>query len=296
MNQDEIEAIRLIPDAIERARAVGQAQERLLSEVEELSHIRREAVDELLGQNMRQIDIAKALGLSKGRLNKMVRTGPGPERAILAPSTTSAGTLVTVAWAEKPAPDSRSAIIVTTHDAHLKLDRLAAQMNLKTQGEAIPEGGVLDLNRDNLIVMIGPRITPVIAQAIGVDPAIKWRYKGRADGKELWCITDPETGKEYHSDFDDRGVHQPSDRRTCYAHIGRIRRPDGQGSFLYLGGIHAPGTAGAVDVLCRELPSIWEQAHRGLWSAVVKTVASGDGSEIVSAEIVTPIYTHGKGR
>lgn len=114
-------------------------------------------------------------------------------------------------WAQKVST------IPSTHQAHLKLDRLAYSLNLKTSDEAVPEGGYTDLNRDNLIVMIAPRVTPLIAQAIGADPAIKWRRS--EEGHSF--IDDVRSGQQFHSDFDQKSDDRS---RACFA---QHRHPTG---------------------------------------------------------------------
>lgn len=291
MEESEIERIRQIGDPAERARVVGREQSRLSGLIDELAGIRREAIDEMLRTGFSQSDIARELGVTRSRLNKLVTTGPGPERALLVPKP-RAGALLTVAVVEKPeSTRARPSVLVTTQAAVTKLERLARDMGLETEVDTVAEGvGYIDLNRDNLAVLVGPRISPLIAQAITADPAIKWR---RAGDTANWLIVDTRTGVEYRSDFDEKEASS-DEPRTCYAHIGRIRRPDGEGGFLYLGGVHGAGTAGAVDYFVSNVAALWEQSHRNLWSAVVKTTATAKGEEILTAELVTPVYVHTK--
>ncbi|HEY9373152.1 hypothetical protein [Streptomyces sp.] len=290
MENAEVERIRRIEDPAERARAVAVEQARLAGQVDELAGIRREAIDEMLRAGLSQADIARELGVTRSRLNKLVTTGPGPERALLVPKP-RAGALLTVAVVEKREDQhARPSVLATTHDAVTKLDRLARELGLETEVDRIPEMGYIDLNRDNLAVLVGPRISPLIAQAITADPAIKWH---RVGDTRNWLLVDTRKGVEYRSDFDEEEP-DTDEPRTCYAHIGRIRRPDGEGGFLYLGGAHGAGTAGAVEYFINNVASLWEEAHRNLWSAVVKTTASANGKDILSAELVSEVYVHTK--
>lgn len=268
---------------------MGRAQNRLSAQIDELAGIRREAIDEMLRAGYSQADIARELGVTRSRLNKLVSSGPGPERALLVAKPRT-GALLTVAVVEKAGADARPQVLVTTQNATAKLDHLAQSMGLETRVTHVKEeSGFIDLNQDNLAVLVGPKASLLVAQAITADPAIKWRKLD--DGSRNWMLIDTRTGAEYRSDFD---VKAPSadEPRTCYAHIGRIRRPDGQGSFLYLGGAHGPGTAGAVEVFVSSIGRIWEAAHRNLWSAVVKTTATADGLEVLNAELISEIYVH----
>lgn len=291
MQDSEIERVRQIENPVERAKAVGVAQSHLQGLVDELASIRREAIDEMLRSGLSQADIARELGVTRSRLNKLVTAGPGPERALLVPKP-RAGALLTVLVTEKRETQrTRPAMLMTTQEAVAKLDRLAREMDMETEVDPISEAtGYIDLNRDNLAVLVAPRISPLITQAITADPTIKWR---RIGDTQDWLIVDMQGDAEFRSDFDEK---EPTtdDPRTCYAHIGRVRRPDGEGSFLYLGGAHGPGTAGAVDYFINNIASLWEQARRNLWSAVVKVTATAKGEEILNAELATPVYVHAK--
>lgn len=292
MEDSEIERIRQIEDPAERARVVGREQSRLSGLIDELAGVRREAIDEMLRAGLSQSDIARELGVTRSRLNKLVTTGPGPERALLVPKP-RAGALLTVAVVEKPqGTRARPSVLVTTQAATAKLDHLAREMGLETEVTHVSETtGYIDLNRDNLAVLVGVRTSLLVAQAVTADPILKWRKID--DVNNNWMLVDTQTGTEYRSDFDEKEP-ATNDPRICYAHIGRIRRPDGEGSFLYLGGAHGAGTAGAVEAFVRGIADIWEAAHRNLWSAVVKTTATAKGEEILHAELVTPVYVHSK--
>lgn len=289
MSDEELAGVRAIADVVERGKRASEAMEEHLHLANEFGRIRQEAIDEMRsGRGMTQADIAQALNLTRARVGQLLKAGPPPmERAVLAPQP---GAPLTIAIVQKADGDQgQPSITLSTRAAVAKLEELAASMNLQTKEEPIAPPGIVDLNTDNLVALIGPRMSALIAQGITSDPVIHWRR----DNRDHWYIVDSKTGTEYHSDFDN-GLSPASDGdRYCIAHIGRIRRPDGQGSFLYLGGAHTAGTAGAVDVFVREYASIWDQAKRALWSAVVVTKASEKG-RFISAEMASPLYVHGK--
>jgi hypothetical protein len=280
--------IRALPDPRERARLAHALIGELQAESAEASRLRREAVTELIvRQKASRIEVADLLGVSRERVRQILAEGPPPEQALLAPD---AGPL-TICLIEKGKTDRGRPVIASTASvAAGKLKDLASSYDMEAAEEHVPASGLIDLNRPNLAVLIGPRSSALVAQAVSADPVIKWQPDKNGD----WYFTDTRTGAEYHSDFDsgtDPGLGWP---RTCYAHIGRIRRPDGQGSWLCLAGEHAPGVAGAVELFCRDVASLWEQARRNLWSAVGRvTVAEDCTTESVS--LITPVYVHGRG-
>jgi hypothetical protein len=235
---------------------------------------------------MTQTEIANSTGMTRARIGQIAKAAPPAGQALLAPEPGA----VTICVIEKREADRGvPAVASTTLDAVAKLTDLAASYDLNAQRENIPVSGVIDLNRPNLAVLIGPRSSMLVAQAISADPVIKWR----PDENDDWYITDTKTGTEYHSDFDKNQDAAQGAPRTCYAHIGRVRRPDGEGSWLCLAGEHGPGVAGAVEFFCRDTAFLWEQARRSLWSAVVqvKSPVTGDDGDV---SLVTPVYVHGR--
>jgi hypothetical protein len=282
---DDLEQrLRCISDPLERAKRA----QHLIEQVPVIaSRIRFEAVTEL-SSTMTHVQIGDVLGLTRARVSQMLKAGPPPERALLAPEP---GLLTIAVVLKEDAETKQGTIALSTRRAVSKLEKLAASMDLETEPEpeAIPKPGHIDLNRSNLAVLIGPRISSFIAQVVASDPVVRWHQ----DKRGRWYLSDTRTGTEFHSDFDDGWEPTRDGERICIAQIGRIERPDRQGSFLYLGGAHAPGTAGAVDVFIRDVVAIWNQARRNLWSAVVLTKVDEAG-EIVSADLASPIYVHGR--
>jgi hypothetical protein len=280
----DLGGLREITDPIARAKRARQA-------VREAERIANEAIAEA-ARNMTQAAIGDALGVTRARISQIVRgtdsasdAAPPPERALLAPDAAA----VTICVIEKRDADrGQPTITRTTMTASAQLSALAVSYGTSADVETIPAPGLIDLNRPNLAVLIGPRSSALIAQAISADPVIKWQPD--ADGD--WYIIDTKTGTEYHSQFDRTWRSAQRGSRTCYAHIGRIRRPDGQGSWLCLAGAHAPGVAGAVEFFCREAGSLWDQAHRSTWSAIAEVTT--DGRVVESVSLVTPVYVHGR--
>lgn len=284
----EIERIGAISDPFERIKAVHARQDSYRKAISSLAVMNRDALEELRQGGMKPAEIAKKLGITRSRMSQLLAAPrehePGPERGLIA-ATAKTNPEITLVIAEKRENERhRPALVLSTHDAARKLQRLALGLGLEVSEDIVPANGRIDLNRDNVIVLMGPRISPVVEQVIASDPKIQWMQ----DDAGEWYLTDVTTGTEYHSDFDD-----PSrSSGTCFAHVGRIRRPDGKGSFLYLGGVHAPGTAGAVKMLVRDIASLWEEVGRARWSAIARATVSEDGSTAV--DLATPIYPHSR--
>ncbi|MEU4576045.1 hypothetical protein [Nonomuraea sp. NPDC023979] len=285
--QQEIERIRQIADPDLRGREVGRLQSYLQEAVTDLSGIRRGAIDDLKAQGVIPAEMARSWGISRARLSTLAGHGPGPERGLFV-STPRPGATLTIATVRRRAARSQPAAPMLARDAVAKIDRLLSGMGMTTAKEVITATGWLDLNRD-VAVLASPRASPLIAQAVTADPAIKWRRDG--DGR--WILVDVTSGEEFRSGFDDE-PHSASASRVCYAHLGRIRRPDGAGGWLYVGGMHEPGTAGAVDFLVGHVELLWEKTRRHQWSTIVRVETSTDGAAILSAELAVPIHIYGR--
>lgn len=285
MADRELEDLRAVIDPLDRARRATEVIDSKTELIAAASGIRQEAL-EVLRDTMTHAEIAKGTGLTRARVSQLLGSAR-PERALLIPET---GGALAIAVVQKQDPESGQPVIgSTTRKALDALKDAAHSLGIGSGEEEIAPPGVIDLNRSNLAVMMGPRTSALIAQALSADPVIQWRR----DGRGRWYITDTKSGTEYHSDFDDGWQGGPDGERACFAHIGRVRRPDGRGTFLYLGGAHSPGTAGAVAYFIREMPSLWDQVRRSAWSAVVRTVTAPGGT-LVSAELATPVCTHGR--
>jgi hypothetical protein len=279
------DGLRDIADPAERVRRASAMIDDLAATSGRVSAVRLEALAEMQASGMAQSEIARATGMTRARISQLMKAAPPAGQALLAPEP---GPLTICVIEKREAERGRPSITSSTMTAAGKLTDLASSYDIRADIETIPAPGFIDLNRPNLAVLIGPRSSMLVAQAISADPVIKWRPDGHGD----WYITDTRTETDYHSEFDSSW---PGDRtpQTCYAHVGRIRRPDGDGSWLCLAGEHAPGVAGAVELFCRDVTSLWEQAHRSLWSAVAKVTVSETGA-IEDASLISPVYVHGR--
>lgn len=292
MADETPEDVQGIADPIERTRRAVYWREHYADLERSFARIRQEGFDELRRSGMTQSEIGKAVGLSRARVGQLLtKGGPPVERALLAPNLSEPIRLAVVQKvpAEKgPGASGGPQRAEMTIEAvgRLKDYGKSAGLGFGKDISVIEGHGMIDLDQENLVVLVGPRISVIVELALAKsDPVIRWHK----DQQGCWYLTDTKTGAEYHSDFDQGWQPQHDEVRTCVAHIGRIRRPDGRGGFLYLGGAHAPGTAGAVSLFLREIGFLWEQAKRSYWSAVVVTKVSPEG-EIVSAELASPVY------
>jgi hypothetical protein len=93
---------------------------------------------------------------------------------------------------------------------------LAHNLSLLGSLEYIPLSGEIDLNRPELVVVCGPKTSPVTAAALQADPVLD--FNQLTDGH--WAIIERSSGKVHHRRFRSR-PHQ-------VATIEAPRRRDGR--------------------------------------------------------------------
>jgi hypothetical protein len=160
---------------------------------------------------------------------------------------------------------------------------LARDLQLEATAEYIPIGGELDLNRDNLIVICGPRLSPFVREVLESDPALGFAQ----DDDGSWLLLDRRTGERYQSPSD-----LPQPRPADVGYLSRLRRPDGDGTFILLTGIHAVGSHGIIDYLRRELADLYEQVDLQPFSTLVATEYDQATRQLVRSERIAPLYRH----
>jgi hypothetical protein len=275
----EYERIARITDPYELLRAatgrLGEAQQ----EVTELARLRRRVIQDLHAQGMSYAQIAEAAGLSRGRIHQIRHTGPAPEGAFLG---TGAVTIVTPL--RRDTATSRQLVALDDVTAGKRIEDLARAFGLAVAAEHVSADGDIDLNRDGLIVICGPRMSKAMGRAYGTDPVIRWEH-----GDHGWALRDTRTGTAYTSGSD-ADPATPGD----VAYLGRLARPDGDGSFLAIAGIHPQGSLGVARLLATDISVLWGQAAAGPFSAVVATSYDPATHEPVATSLASPLYRHGQ--
>jgi hypothetical protein len=278
---EDIKALSDVPDPVHRAKQASGLLDRYQAAVTELSRIRREAVEEMIAGGMSHSQIAEALEVSRGRVSQLTKAGPPPERAFWGTD------ILTVALGGKlEAPKEASGEpgpVVAQEDfqAYLSLSESVQAMGLGTVHEVIQPPGLLRLNRDNLVVICGPRLSPLIAQVIEADPVIAFE---RDD--EGWYLNDRKEHKVYRSPMDEGGARD-------IGYLARLPRPDARGTFLYIAGIHAMGSSGVIHYLDRHLAEVYREVRTKRFSALVECDFDSATRKVVSSNLVTPLYSHG---
>lgn len=263
-------------DDIAQVKVIGEVLNQLSELTSEYARVRREKLETLIYEGKTQSELARALGISTARMSRLIKSGPPPERAFL-----GAGRL-TVVVGEKPEEgNNRPVIALETVGSYTRLIELATAYRLEASYETVPPPGIFDLNRNNLIVLSGPRLFPIVGQFLQSDPNI--RFETDADGE--WILRDHQTGEVYKNT--PRGGGGPV---RDFGYLGRLTRPDEKGTFLCLGGLHATGTQGIVAYLEKNLPYLYGEVKTRKFSMVIESEYDPDTHEIINARQASPIY------
>lgn len=275
----ELATIANITDPLERALRAHTLVGRLAEIAGEASRLRREAVETLVEQDMPQGRIAATLGISRARVSQLLRSGPSPERALLSHD----GGPVVVAIGSKRAQfgDGEPSDMISK-DAARAYDVLRDALNgwsVACSQDVVPAGTAPDLNRERLIVLGSPKVLFTVGQIGESDPNIVFGQDelGR-------CLVERGSGTHHYSP-QDTGEH------ADLAYVGRLPRPDMRGSFLWLAGIHAPGTHGAARYVVDHAPELYRTVKDKLFSVIVRVTYDPDTRAIVAVEPATDTYT-----
>lgn len=275
---EALRQLQQVSDPVERAKRATALLADYQAGVTEAARIRREAFEELRAQGMSQTEIAQAVGLTRGRIGQLAKSGPPPERALL-----GAGPLTVAVALKREADRGRPVVAQETMAAVTRLQQLAQTLDLELDVEYVPPPGNVRLNRDDLIVICGPRLSPLVAQVLEADQVLAFRKDDAG-----WYLVDQREGIEYRSP---RDVGDPRD----VGYVARLPRPDGRGVFLYLAGVHATGTNGVVHYLQHGgLQELYTQARQQRFSALVECTFDADTLDVVASQRITPVYKGGE--
>ena len=279
--EPEIEEVLALEDPAERARRFHRMVSRLQELTGEASRGRREAIEELLASpKTTQADVARMLGVTRSRVSRLLSSAPNIERALLGsgPITIAVG-----GKREGEKAESKASIVASNEamEAFGILSRMCTDFDLglaRPNPEIVPPPGLVELNRDNLIVLTSPRLLPFVGQILESD-----KHFGFRPSDQGWYLVDHDTGTNYRSPSD-------SEKPADFGYIGRLPRPDGKGTFLYMAGIHAMGTWGTAHFLQHNIADIYKEAKLSRWSVLIRCDYDPDTKQIIATEAITPIH------
>ncbi|KOV60246.1 RNA polymerase subunit sigma-24 [Streptomyces sp. NRRL WC-3618] len=275
---DELQRIMAIEDPYRLLREVTTRLADAQQEVTELARLRRRVVQDLHAQGLSYAQIATKAGLSRGRIHQIRHTGPAPEGAFL-----GRGAVVIATPLRRDDERGRTVVAVDDVSSGKRLEDLARSYGLDVASDHVPVTGEIDLNRDGMVVVCGPRMSQQMWDTYALDPVLRWEQA--EDGP--WTLVDSRTGTVYRSG-------QDSDPKRPYdvGYLGKLPRPDGSGSVLAIAGIHTQGSLGVVQLLASDLATLWGQVGEHRFSTLVGVEYDPETSEPRSYELLTPLYRH----
>lgn len=266
-------------DPIERIRRVGEALTEVETLTAELGRLRREEIETLIAEGMSQNEIGRQIGLTSARMSQLRKTGPPAERAFF---SAKAGTVFAAVAEKREADKAKPGPVISINDmqAYDMLRCLVQDLGLRSEYETVQPPGHIRLNRDGLVLICGPRHSPLIAQVLESDDNLAF---DRDSGG--WHLVDRVAGQTYRSP-EDRGEHGD------IAYFGRLPRPDGKGTFLYFAGIHAAGAAGVAHWLTSELGTLYREVRTRRFSTLIECRYDPATRQVIHSKRITPIYKH----
>jgi hypothetical protein len=269
---DDFEAVRHDPDPIRRGRRASALLMQYQQRAIELARLRRVAIEEAhRDHGMSFTEIAKALGVSKGRITQIKSGAPTAERAFFGVGPVAVGVPL------RNGIDDRKRDYIDAADA-------AAQ----GQVEAILTGHTLASSRfsigadmidppaGDVVVICGPKSAPIGADLLAKDP-----HLGMVRDGGRWWLEDRRTGRRYGSPTRDEPP-EPAD----VAYLGRHREPGR--IIVHIAGICSLGSLGAAHYLDANLADLWSELGDASFGMVVR--CTYDGVEVTSVERLAGPY------
>ena len=246
------------------------------AEMVELARTRRRLVQELHAEGMSYARIAEAAGLGRTRIHQIRHSGPGPEGAFFGAATVTIATPL-----KQEAGNARPVVAAEDFAVAQRLGDLVRDLGLEVAFEHVPIGGRINLNREGLVVICGPRLSAPVAKVIATDPAL--RFQKAPDGP--WTLQDVRSGQSYRSGPD---CEPPLPRDVAY--LGRLTRPDGKGTVIVFTGIHPQGSLGVAEYLASELPDLYRQVGVRPFSTLLGVEYDAATSAPRDVTRLTPLY------
>ncbi|QDP95079.1 hypothetical protein FOE78_03370 [Microlunatus elymi] len=271
-SKSELTAIRDEPDPILRARQASALINEYQQQSLELARLRREAIEEAATtRGLTFTQVAKELGLSKGRITQIRQSAPPVERALFGMGP------VTVAVPIRPVPDRDLGMIAAedTRSAEAITEALR-KLSLDVEHYEIPASGELDFDGDAVIIC-GPKSSAEAAELIAADP--HFTFAPDRDGR--WSIRETPTERTYESPLDnDPETH----RDVAYLSV----RTTDDSRRLLVAGVHAIGSLGAITYVINHLSELYQRSKMDAnLSTVIETAF--DGLTIREAERISGI-------
>ena len=167
----------------------------------------------------------------------------------------------------------------TDFSAPAMMQRALARLDISMNREVVTAGDEMDLNRKGLVMIGEPITVPLLVDHVHISD----QHLAFVRGGDRWYLKNRNTGEEYRSPMDDGDA-------SDIAYVGRLPRPDGQGTFLYIGGLHEEGIAGAIHYMDTNLAKLWKQVRDHQFSTLIRCRFDPETRKIISSERITDLF------
>lgn len=265
----KFEEVRHMTDPLAQARAAGELIGIYQQRSVELSRIRKAAMEAAVDQRgITFTELAKELGLTKGRVSQIRSSAPPKERALfgVGPLTLAVPLRAGV----------RPEGTVSLHDAIAgeNMGQLLTSLGFVVNRFHIPIDGEWEPPAD-AVAICGPKSSHVTADAIANDPNLD--FSPDADGR--WLLRQ-RGGDAFTSPID---LGDPS---QDIAYVARL--PLGDRSIFVIAGVHALGSAGAVAYLTQHTRELYDQVGDHHFSMITTGRFDAQGNAIETEALWGP--------
>ncbi len=260
-----IQDVRDETDPVRRIQLAGDLMTRFQQSEVELSRIRRQALEEAAESGMTYSEVARQVGLTRGRVSQIRTSGPKIEREFYGIGPIVLGV---------PLRDvGRSQPVVASEDlaARDALEQILTGLSFVIEHSDLSPSDEWQPPVGDLMAICGPKSSPTSKRLLDSDPALKF-YED--DGR--WLMEDRATGQRYESPMDD---DDPGSADVGY--LGRLTFDDNRTALL-IAGVHAIGSLGVVHYLTTHTGWVHGHVGRSNFSMVIRS--EHDGGEITSSE------------
>lgn len=175
--------------------------------------------------------------------------------------------------------DGRQVVDEADFIAAVELRKFLERSRVQAEFSFVDTDGKVNLASSGLVVICGPKMSTDVSTAMSADKVLVFEERGGT-----WQIRDTIEGKTYRSPMD--SGEQDGD----IAYLARsVRRSGVTQTFISVAGVHAPGSAGAVQYLCnrRRLRRLHRLTRGRLFSAVIECDYERRPLRVTHSDLIT---------
>jgi len=237
----------------------------------ELARLRRDAINRAVHETgLSYTEVARTLGLSKGRVSQIRASAPPTERALFGVGPLT----LAVPLREGIRPEGT----VSLHDsiAAERMDKYLTSLAFVVDRFHIPTSGDWSPPAD-AVAICGPKSSHVTADAIAHDPWLDFS----PDDQGRWLLR-PREGDTFTSPID------LGDPTQDIAYVARLPLDKSDHSIFVIAGVHALGSIGAVEYLRHHARELYDQVGEHHFSLITMGRFDAQGNAVATEALWGP--------